>query len=76
MPFIPHTDDDVRELRHGYYAATTYLDVQVGKVLHELDRLALRDTGAGAARRCEPGHVIVEGRDVAAVLQDDDVAIA
>jgi len=37
------TGDDVRELRHGYYAATTYLDAQVGKVLDELDRLALRD---------------------------------
>jgi iduronate 2-sulfatase len=37
------TDDDVRELRHGHYAAITYLDVQVGKVLNELDRLGLRD---------------------------------
>jgi len=37
------TDDDVRELRHGYYAATSYLDAQVGKVLDELDRLELRE---------------------------------
>ena len=31
----------VRELRHGYYAATSYLDAQVGKVIDELDRLGL-----------------------------------
>ncbi len=30
-----------RELIHGYYAATTYADAQVGKVLDELDRLDL-----------------------------------
>ncbi len=36
------TDDDVRELRHGYYAAISYLDAQIGKVLDELDRLGLR----------------------------------
>jgi iduronate 2-sulfatase len=33
--------DDVRELRHGYYAGISYLDAQVGKVLDELDRLGL-----------------------------------
>lgn len=37
------TPVDVLALRHGYYAATTYLDTQVGKVLDELDRLGLRD---------------------------------
>lgn len=37
------TDDDMRELRHGYYAAISYLDAQIGKVLTELDRLSLRD---------------------------------
>ncbi len=37
------TDDDVRQLRHGHYAAISYLDAQVGKVLDELDRLGLRD---------------------------------
>lgn len=36
------TDDDVRELRHGHYAAISYLDAQVGKVLNELERLDLR----------------------------------
>ncbi|MCX6633882.1 MAG: sulfatase [Acidobacteria bacterium] len=30
-----------RELIHGYYAATSYTDAQVGKVLDELDRLNL-----------------------------------
>ena len=35
--------DDLRpEL--GYYAATTYMDAQVGRVLDELDRLGLRDS--------------------------------
>ncbi len=37
------TDKEVLQLRHGYYAATSYLDAQVGKVLDELDRLGLRD---------------------------------
>jgi iduronate 2-sulfatase len=32
------------ELRHGYYAGTSYMDAQVGKVLAELDRLGLRET--------------------------------
>ena len=39
----PLTDDDVLELRHGYYAGISYLDAQVGKVLAELDRLDLTD---------------------------------
>lgn len=32
-----------RELKHGYYAAVTYVDVQIGRVLQELDSLGLRD---------------------------------
>ncbi|MFH5802620.1 sulfatase [Alienimonas sp. DA493] len=37
------TDDEVRTLRHGYYAAISYVDAQIGKVLDELDRLGLRE---------------------------------
>ncbi len=34
--------DLARQLKHGYYAATSYTDAQVGRVLDELDRLGLR----------------------------------
>jgi len=34
---------ELREMRHGHLAAISYLDAQVGKVLSELDKLALRD---------------------------------
>ena len=37
------TPSDVITLRHGYYAATSYVDAQVGKVLNELDRLGLSE---------------------------------
>jgi iduronate 2-sulfatase len=36
-------DDLARQLKHGYYAAISYMDAQLGKVLDELDRLKLRD---------------------------------
>jgi arylsulfatase A-like enzyme len=36
-------DDLARQLRHGYYAAVSYMDAQVGKVLDELERLGLRE---------------------------------
>lgn len=42
---IPETsipDDLARKLKHGYYAAISYTDAQVGMVLDELDRLGLR----------------------------------
>ncbi len=39
----PLPEASVRELRHGYYAAMSYSDAQVGRVLAELDRLGLRD---------------------------------
>lgn len=35
------TPADIAELRHGYYAATSYLDAQLGKVIAEFDRLGL-----------------------------------
>jgi len=39
-----HLQDDLaRRLKHGYYAAVSYMDAQVGRVLDELDRLGLRD---------------------------------
>ena len=37
------SDDLARQLRHGYYAAVSYIDAQVGKVLNELDRSGMRD---------------------------------
>jgi len=33
----------IMEIRHGYLAAISYFDAQVGRVLSELDRLNLRD---------------------------------
>ncbi len=36
-------DDMARDLKHGYYAAISYMDAQVGKVVAELERLGLRD---------------------------------
>jgi len=36
-------DDLARKLKHGYYAAISYMDAQLGKVLDELDRLGLRE---------------------------------
>ena len=35
--------DKQKELLHGYYAATSYMDAQLVKVLNELDRLGLTD---------------------------------
>lgn len=37
------TAEETLALRHGYYAATSYVDAQIGKVLDELDRLGLRE---------------------------------
>lgn len=34
---------DALALRHGYYAAISYVDAQIGKVIDELDRLGLRE---------------------------------
>ena len=43
VPPFPLPDDEARKLKHGYYAAISYMDAQLGKVLDELDRLKLRD---------------------------------
>jgi arylsulfatase A-like enzyme len=40
----PVSDEMARTLVHGYYAATSYTDAQVGRVLDELDRLGLADS--------------------------------
>ena len=39
----PLTDEQARTLKHGYYACVSYMDVQLGRVLEELDRLGLRE---------------------------------
>jgi iduronate 2-sulfatase len=43
VPKFPIPDDYARQLKHGYYAAVSYMDAQFGKVMDELDRLGLRD---------------------------------
>ncbi|PHS04398.1 MAG: iduronate-2-sulfatase [Blastopirellula sp.] len=35
------SDEKIAEFRHGYYAATTYMDAQLGRVLSELKSLGL-----------------------------------
>lgn len=37
----PVTDDQARTLIHGYHAAVSFMDAQLGRVLDELDRLEL-----------------------------------
>lgn len=39
----PLPEGKALELIHGYYAATSYMDAQVGRVLGELNRLGLED---------------------------------
>ena len=36
-------DELKRKLIHGYYASTSFVDAQIGKVINELDRLELAD---------------------------------
>ncbi len=38
----PIPDSLARQLKHGYYAAVSYTDAQIGKVLDELERQGLR----------------------------------
>ncbi len=40
----PLSDEMAHKLVHGYYAATSYTDAQVGRVLAELDRQGLRES--------------------------------
>jgi iduronate 2-sulfatase len=45
IPETPPVDPELqRTLIHGYYAATSYVDAQIGRVLDELDRLGLAET--------------------------------
>jgi iduronate 2-sulfatase len=37
------TDELKRQLIHGYYASTSFVDAQIGKVIGELDRLGLAE---------------------------------
>jgi iduronate 2-sulfatase len=39
----PIPDKMARELKHGYYAATSYTDAQIGRLLDELQKLGLRE---------------------------------
>lgn len=44
-PFNPFPDSAQQFLRHGYYAAVTFLDMQVGRVLDYVESLGvLNDT--------------------------------
>jgi arylsulfatase A-like enzyme len=40
----PIPENVARKLKHGYYAAVSYTDAQIGKVLDELDRQGLRQS--------------------------------
>jgi len=39
----PVDDNKALDLIHGYYACTSYIDAQIGRVIDELDRLGLRE---------------------------------
>ena len=39
----PMTQEQQKQLIKAYYAASTYVDAQIGRVIDELDRLGLRD---------------------------------
>ncbi len=45
VPTGQHLPDDyARQAKHGYYAAVSYVDAQIGQVVNELDRLGLRES--------------------------------
>ncbi len=41
---LDFTADQVREIRHGYFANTSYMDTQLGKVIAALESLKLADS--------------------------------
>lgn len=44
VPKVSHLPDDyARQMKHGYYAAVSYVDAQLGRVLDGLDALGLRE---------------------------------
>ena len=43
-PTGPLPESMARDLVHGYFAATSYVDAQIGRLLAEVDRLGLRDS--------------------------------
>jgi len=43
IPAGPIPNSLARQLKHGYYAAISYMDAQLGRVLDELDRLGLAE---------------------------------
>jgi iduronate 2-sulfatase len=40
---VPDPETEARILRHGYYACTSFVDEQIGKICTELDRLGLSE---------------------------------
>ena len=42
-PYFGVTPDQARECKRAYYAAISFVDAQIGKVLDAVDRLGLRD---------------------------------
>jgi len=45
VPKDQHLPDDyARKAKHGYYAAVSYVDAQIGRVVDELDHLGLRES--------------------------------
>ncbi len=42
----PLSDDEARSMLHGYHAAVSFMDAQLGRVLDELDRLRLTERTA------------------------------
>lgn len=42
-PYFGVTHEQARECKHAYYAAISFVDAQIGRVLDAVDRLGLRD---------------------------------